>query len=58
VTLLAKWLDPRVLASLAKKDGNVMGVVTYEVSTDGKTLTSRSSGTAMAEQTIVFDRGR
>jgi hypothetical protein len=56
VTLVAKWLDPHVLASLAKKDGNVIAVVTYEVSSDGKTLTSRSSG--MVEQTIVFDRSR
>ncbi len=54
VTLVAKWLDLHVLASLAKKDGNVIAVVTYEVSADGKTLTSRSSG--MVEQTIVFDR--
>jgi len=56
VTLVAKWLDPHVLASLAKKDGEVIAVVTYEVSADGKTLTSRSSG--MVEQTIVFDRSR
>ena len=56
VTLVAKWLDPHVLASLAKKDGNVIAVVTYEVSADGSTLTSRSSG--IVEQTIVFDRAR
>jgi hypothetical protein len=56
VTLVAKWLDPYVLASLAKKDGKVIAVVTYEVSADGNTLTSRSSG--MVEQTIVFDRTR
>jgi hypothetical protein len=34
----------------------VIAVVTYEVSPDGNTLTSRSSG--MVEQTIVFDRSR
>ena len=56
VTLVAKWLDPCVLASLAKKDGKVIAVVIYEVSADGNTLTSRSSG--MVEQTIVFDRKR
>jgi hypothetical protein len=56
VTLMAKWLDSHVLASLAKKDGKVVAVVTYEVSADGNTLTSRSSG--MVEQTIVFDRTR
>jgi hypothetical protein len=56
VTLVAKWLDPFVLASLAKKDGKVIAVVTYEVSADGNTLTSRSSG--MVEQTIVFEGTR
>jgi hypothetical protein len=56
VTLVAKWLDPHVLASLARKDGKVIAVVIYEVSSDGNTLTSRSSG--MVEQTIVFDRSR
>lgn len=56
VTLVAKWLDRLVLASLAKKDGQVVAVVTYEVSADGRTLTSRSSGTI--EQTIVFERSR
>jgi ketosteroid isomerase-like protein len=54
VTLMARWLGPTVLASIAKKDGQVIALVTYQLSTDGKTLTSRSSGTA--EQTIVFDR--
>jgi hypothetical protein len=33
VTLVAN-LDPHVLASLAKKDRNVIAVVTYEVSAD------------------------
>ena len=56
VTLVAKWLHPHVLASLAKRDGEVIAVVTYEVSADGQILTSRSSG--MVEQTIVFDRSR
>jgi hypothetical protein len=54
VTLVARWLDPHVLASLAKKGGQVIALVTYEVSPDGKTLTSRSSGTL--DQVIVFER--
>jgi len=54
VTLIAKWLGRYVLASLAMKGGQVLALVTYEVSSDGKTLTSRSSG--MIEQVIVFDR--
>lgn len=40
-----------VLAVLA-----VLAIVTYEVSKDGTTLTSRSSGTI--EQTIVYERSR
>ncbi|MGH9349545.1 MAG: hypothetical protein ACRD26_20025 [Vicinamibacterales bacterium] len=52
--LVARWLDPHVLATLAKKDGQVIALVTYEVSADRKTMTARSSG--MLEQVIVFDR--
>lgn len=54
ITLMAKWLDPHVLASLAKKDGAVVAIVVYEVSSDGRTLTSRSSGSV--DQAIVFDK--
>jgi hypothetical protein len=54
VGLVAKWLDRHVLASLAKKEERVIALVTYEVSSDGKTLTSRSSGTL--EQVIVYER--
>jgi hypothetical protein len=56
VTLVARWLDPHVLASLAKKDGRVVAVVIYEVSADGSTLTLRTSGAV--EQTLVFERSR
>jgi hypothetical protein len=38
----------------AQKDGQVIGLQTFQVSGDGKTLTSRLSG--MAETVIVFDR--
>jgi hypothetical protein len=48
--------ESHVLALLAEKGGQVIAVVTYEVSADGNTLTSRSAG--MVEQTIVFDRSR
>ena len=54
VTLVAKWLDPHVLASLAKKGGVIFEVVTYEVSPDRKTLTNRGSGSV--EHTLVFER--
>ena len=56
VTLVAKWLDRLVLASLAKKDGQIVAIVTYEISAGGTTLISRSSGTI--EQTIVYERSR
>lgn len=54
VSHVARWVGSHVLASIAKKDDQVIALVTYEVSADGKTLTSRSSG--MIEQVIVFDR--
>src|SRR5437899_2491274 len=54
VTLMAKWLGSHVLASIATKNRQVFALVTYEVSADGKTLTSRSSG--VIEQMIGFDR--
>jgi hypothetical protein len=54
VTHVARWLGPDVLASIARKDGQTIALVTYEVSADRKTLTSRSSG--LLEQLVVFDR--
>jgi hypothetical protein len=54
IVLMARWVGSRVLASIAEKNSQVVALVTYEVSADGKALTSRSSG--MLEQTIVFDR--
>jgi hypothetical protein len=54
VTHVARWLGSHVLAAIAKKDGEVILIVTYQVSGDGKTLTSRTSG--MMEQLVLFDR--
>ena len=54
VLLVARWVGSHVLATIAKKDGQMIGLITYEVSADGKALTSRSSG--MAEQVVVFER--
>ena len=54
VTHIARWLGPDVLVSLARKDGQTIALVTYELSADRKTLTSRRSG--LLEQVIVFDR--
>lgn len=54
VTLMAKWLGSRVLATLANRNGDVMIVSIYQVSPDGQSLTIRSWGAV--EQTLVFDR--
>jgi hypothetical protein len=54
VILVARWVGSHVLATIAKKDGRTFGLVTYEVSADGKTLTLRSSGAV--EHVIVFER--
>jgi hypothetical protein len=54
VILVARWVGSHVLATIAKKDGRRFGLVTYEVSDDGKTLTLRSSGAV--EHVIVFER--
>lgn len=50
-TLTASWRGPRVLETFAKKDGQVAGWGTYEVSDDSKTLTISGD-----EQRIVLDR--
>ena len=52
--LASKFVGTHVLASIATKGGNVIVLQTWEVSADGKTLTSRSSGTV--EQVIVYER--
>jgi len=50
----AKWVNPRMIEITAKKDGKDMGVMQYEISADGKTVTSRYS--TIPEQVLVFDR--
>ena len=60
VTVLTRWLGPRVLHTIGKSAGAQVGEQTYEVSTDGKTLTAKVSGIdasgARFDQVIVFDR--
>jgi len=57
---VSRWLTPRILKTVATKDGKVIGQSTFEVSGDGKTLTANLSGTdasgAKFEQVIVCDR--
>ena len=54
VSLLARWVGPYVLATLATKAGKPFVLVTYQVSADEKTLTSRSAG--FTEEVVVFTR--
>jgi len=57
---VSRWISPRVLDTVATKDGKVAGHSSYEVSDDGKTLTAKISGSdssgAEFEQIIVCDR--
>ena len=57
---IARWVGSNILELVAKKDGKVVGESTYEVSKDGKTLTSKVKGTDAKgrpfEQVIMFDR--
>ena len=60
VTVVTRWVGPRVLHTIGKSAGAQVGEQTYEVSTDGKTLTAKVSGVdasgARFDQMIVFDR--
>lgn len=57
---VSRWINPRVLDTVARKDGKVIGHSSYEVSDDGKTLTAKISGSDASgtefEQIIVCDR--
>jgi hypothetical protein len=50
-TLMATWRGENVLETVARRDGEVVGSGTYEVSADGETLSV--SGDQLL---IVFDR--
>jgi hypothetical protein len=59
--VMARWLGSHVLEAVAKKDGQVVRQVRYEVSADGTTLTVSAVGSAhqgfqAAEQVIVLRR--
>lgn len=60
VTVVTRWIGPRLLHSIAKSAGAQVGEQSYEVSTDGMTLTAKLSGVDASgkrfEQVIVFDR--
>lgn len=54
VVVVARWLGPRVLETIATQNGTEAARATYEVSADGKTLIATTSG--MVQQVIVFER--
>ena len=60
VVVATRWRRGHVLETVAKKDGQTVGDGTYEVSSDGRTLTATVAGIDAAgarfEQVIVFDR--
>ncbi len=60
VVAVTRWVGSHILDMIAKKDGEVIGQGTYEVSSDGSTLTAKVWGTdangAPFEQVIVSDR--
>ena len=51
---VANWVGSHVLALITKKEDQILALITYEVSTDGQTLTARTSG--LVEQVVVFKR--
>ena len=51
---VANWVGSHVLALITKKGNQNIALITYEVSTDGQTLTARTSG--LIEQVVIFKR--
>lgn len=49
--LVARWISGQLLEAIDRKDGQIVGRGTYEVSQDGSRLT-----VSTGEQVIVFDR--
>lgn len=54
ITHVANWIGPQVFALITKKEGEIVALITYQVSSDAQTLTVRTSGPI--DQTVVFTR--
>ena len=54
VVHVANWVGSHVLALITKKGNQNLALITYQVSTDGQTLTARTSG--LIEQVVIFKR--
>src|SRR5215475_7697206 len=51
---VANWVGSHVLALITKRGNETLALITYQVSTDGQTLTARTSG--LIEQVVIFKR--
>jgi hypothetical protein len=51
---VANWLGSHVLAVITKRGNENIALITYQVSSDGQTLTARTSG--LIEQVVIFKR--
>ena len=51
---VANWVGSHVLALITKRGNENLALITYQVSTDGQTLTARTSG--LIEQVVIFKR--
>ena len=51
---VANWVGPHVLALITRRGNETLALITYQVSTDGQTLTARTSG--LVDQVVVFKR--
>lgn len=60
IVVVTRWMGTHGLETIGKRGADILGRGTYEVSTDGRTLTAKVAGTdaqgAAFEQEIVFDR--
>lgn len=54
VVHVANWVGSHVLAFITRKGAQNIALITYEVSSDGQTLTARTSG--LIEQVVTFKR--
>ena len=54
VVHVANWVGSHVLAFITRKGDQNIALITYEVSTDGQTLTARTSG--LIEQVVMCKR--
>ena len=54
VVHVANWLGSHDFALITRKGNQNLALITYEVSADGRTLTTRTSG--LIEQMVIFKR--